>query len=221
MNSKEVAIVHSRLGIKMKGKSKMKNRLVLVLLLLPLVYRCGGHVPDIHYYLIDFKVASQEVREEPAHRITLGVARFDATPLYQESRLVYRAGPYEANYYHYHRWISSPAQMVTDKTIEQLLGAQLFAQVVPFPKHSQVDYVLQGTIKALEELDEGEQWYARVQLAFELIDNQTQRVVWQKTMEQKRVLAEKNPSQVVAGINWGVHQCLQELERALRGYFSK
>ncbi len=221
MDRKEVAIVHCRLDMELKRKSKMKNRLLVVLLLLPLVYRCGGHIPDMHYYLIDFKVPSQNGREEPAHRIILGVARFDAAPWYQEERLVYRDGPYEAKYYHYHRWISSPAQMITDKTIEQLRSAQLFAQVVPFPKHSQVDYVLQGTIKALEEWDEGEQWYARVELAFELIDNQTRRVVWQKTMEEKRVLAEKKPSQVVEGINWGVHQCLRELEPALAGYFSK
>lgn len=191
------------------------------ILIMLLFLRCGGRIPDMHYYLIDFPITQPPGNHAPAHNITLGVMRFDAAPLYQEERLVYRDSPYEGKYYHYHRWVSQPAQMITDKTIEQLRAANLFALVVPFPKYSQIDYLLQGTIRALEEWDEGDQWYARVQIAFELTDRTSQQLTWHTVIEQKVPVQRKTPAEIIRGINSGVQQCLIELEKQLHAHFQR
>jgi len=199
----------------------MKSKILMTLLLLPLFYLCSGTIPEMHYYLIDYPISMQSEQSKPVHQIVLGVARFEAAPLYKEEKLVYRDSPYEGKYYHYHRWIASPEQMITDKVIEQLRVSNLFEQVVAFPRHSQVDYLLQGTIKALEEWDEGDQWYARVQIAFELIARATNEIVWQTTIEKKNVALHKSPAEIVKGINLAVQQCIAELEQELAAYFSK
>ncbi|MDZ7332698.1 MAG: PqiC family protein, partial [candidate division KSB1 bacterium] len=182
---------------------------------------CGGRIPDMHYYLIDFPITQASGNQSPFHNITLGVMRFDAAPLYQEERLVYRDSPYEGKYYHYHRWVSQPAQMITDKTIEQLRAANLFALVVPFPKYSRIDYLLQGTIRALEEWDEGDQWYARVQIEFEVTDRKSQQLSWHTVIEQKVPVQKKTAAEIVQGINLGVERCLVELVKQLNAHFLK
>ena len=183
-------------------------------------FQCGGSIPEIHYYLIDYPVSKKSSKNEPAHRIILGIERFEAMPLYKEERLVYRNSPYEGKYYHYHRWIVSPEEMITNKVIEQLRATDLIEQVVPFPKFSQVDYVLSGTIKALEEWDEEDQWYARVQLAFELIYRQSNQIVWQETIEKRNQVSKKSPVEVVKGINLSVEQCIQDVQKSLDDIFS-
>lgn len=193
----------------------------MTLLLLPLFYLCSGTIPEMHYYLIDYPIAMKNNEAEAVHQIVLGVARFEAAPLYQEERLVYRDSPYEGKYYHYHRWIASPEQMITEKVIEQLRASNRFEQVVAFPKYSQVNYVLQGTIKALEEWDEGDQWYARVQITFEIMSKTDNQVIWQKTIEKKNRVSQKTPAEVVKGINQGVQQCVVECEQELDVFFNR
>ncbi len=193
----------------------------LVFFVTLVLIRCGGSVPEMHYYLIDYPVAKQTDGGEATHQVVLGVARFEVAPLYKEERLVYRDSPYEGKYYHYHRWIASPEQMITEKVIEQLNASNLFEQVLAFPKYSQVDYLLEGTIKALEEWDEKDQWYARVQIAFELVSKADYQIVWQKTIEKKNVVPHKTPAEIVKGINLSVQQCVAEVEQGLAVYFSK
>ena len=199
----------------------MKSKILKILVLLPLFYQCGGSIPDMHYYLIDYPIQKKSDMSKPVHHIVLGVARFEAAPLYKEERLVYRDSPYEGKYYHYHRWITSPEQMITEQAIEQLKASNLFEQVLAFPKYSQVDFILQGTIKALEEWDEGDQWYARVQIAFEFISKTDNQIVWQKTVKRKNKVSQKTPAEVVKEINLGVQQCINDVEQDLDVFFAK
>jgi ABC-type uncharacterized transport system auxiliary subunit len=198
----------------------MKSKILMTILLLPLFYRCGGSIPDMHYYLIDYTIPTKSDMSQPAHQIVLGVARFEAAPLYKEERLVYRDSPYEGKYYHYHRWITSPEQMISEQAIEQLKASNLFEQVLAFPKYSQVDFILQGTIKALEEWDEGDQWYARVQIAFDLLSATENQIVWQKTVERKEKISHKTPAEVVKVINLDVQQCINDIEKDLDAFFA-
>ncbi len=199
----------------------LNRKSYFIFLVLLIFIQCGGSIPEMHYYLIDYPIGMKSDGGEPAHQIILGVAGFEAAPLYKEERLVYRDSPYEGKYYHYHRWITSPEQMITEKVIEQFRASNLFEQVVAFPKYSQVDYLLQGTIKALEEWDEGSQWYARVQIEFELVARAKNEIVWQKTIEKRNIASQKSPPEIVKGINLGVQQCIAEVEQELAAYFSK
>lgn len=200
--------------------NKSRNLFIIILLML-FWYHCSSNIPEMHYYLIDYPVTLSNGPTDPVYDVILGIEKFNALPPYKEDRLVYRVSPYEGKYYHYHRWITTPDEMITEKTIEQLRASKLFAQVVAFPGFSQVDYVLRGAIKALEEWDEDGQWYARVQITFELLDKKTDQMVWQKSLERKNLVSKKIPAEVVKGINIGVQQCVEEVQRELDHIFFK
>lgn len=185
-----------------------------------LLLSCGSTIPDIHYYLIDYPAVQQNNNGTPILNIAIGVERFQAAPLLRDERLVYRDSPYEAKYYHYHRWISRPEDLVTEKVLEHLQAANLAHQVVAFPKFSHVDYVLGGTIKALEEWDEGNQWYARVHITFELFDQNTNERVWTTSIEKKNSVIDKKTMEVIKGINVSLQQCVDELSVQLRSFFA-
>ena len=199
---------------------KMSKIFHALLCMLPLLYVCSSTIPETRYYLIDYPISHDNAKGAPVFQIALGVERFQTTPLYSDKRLVYRDTPYEGKYYHYHRWITSPEDMITEKAIEQLHASNIFNQVVPFPKFSNVDYILSGTIKALEEWDEEDQWYARVQITFELIDRTTRQNVWKQTIEKKNLVVKRNPFEVIKGINLSVQQCIDELSAQLNSFLT-
>lgn len=200
---------------------RAKKIIPLIFLIIILLDGCGSRVPETHYYLIDYPLDPKSQQIEPAHHKTIGVERFRAMPLYNDERLVYRDSPYEGKYYNYHRWITTPERMITNKMIEQLNSSNLFDQVVAFPRFSNVDYILRGTIKTLEEWDENNAWYARVRLEFNLVETTGYDLVWQKTIEKKNKVIKKTPAEVVKGINSCVQQCIEEAEQELDALFSR
>ena len=195
---------------------KINSKFYLLSILLMIVFNgCFSRVPETHYYLIDYPLEAKPQQAEPVHKITIGVERFQTTPLYNDERIVYRDSPYEGRYYHYHRWITPPDQMITQKVIEQLNNSNLFEHVVAFPRFSNVDYVLRGTIKALEEWDENDAWYARVRIELKLVKTSSYDFVWQKTIEKTNKAIKKTPAELVKGINTSVQQCIEEAEHEL------
>ena len=195
----------------------LKNFSTLILLLI--IVSCSS-VPKTHFYLIDYPVPAAKENSHPVHQVVLGVSKFRVEPLYSDTRLVYRENPYEGNYYFYHRWITSPGKMVADKAIEQLTASNLFQQVVSFPRQTQCDFILDGNIRALEEWDENNKWFAKVKIDFELLERTSKKLVWKKTIEKQNPVIKKSPFEVVTGINECVKQCVDEIQQELSSYFS-
>ena len=193
----------------------LKTGRILFIFLLLFICQCGSNTPEMRYYLIDYPVEIKSESSAPKHNTIIGVNRFKVQPLYDETRLVYRDSPYEGKYYNYHSWITNPAEMITNKVVEHLNASGLFENVIELPKFSAVDYTLNGTIQALEEWDEGNQWYARVKVAVELFDMKKEKIVWQKTLERKNLVSAKTPFDVVKGLNICVQQCIDEIQQGL------
>ena len=194
-------------------------KFIFVLIVLSLTFYCSS-APKTHFYLIDYPVPVAKENSHPVHKVVLGITKFTTEPLYADGRLVYRENPYEGNYYFYHRWITSPGKMVTDKTIEQLTASNLFQQVVSFPRQTQCDFILDGNIRALEEWDENNKWFAKVKIDFELLERTSKKLVWKKTIEKQNPVIKKSPFEVVTGINECVKQCVDEIQQELNSYFS-
>ncbi|MFZ5519028.1 MAG: ABC-type transport auxiliary lipoprotein family protein [Candidatus Zhuqueibacterota bacterium] len=203
------------------NKTVVRSGKILVVMLALFLHQCGGSAPDMHFYLIDYPVAMKSSGAGTTHDVVLGVNRFKVHPLYDEARLVYRDSPYEGKYYHYHVWVTNPADMVTDKAVEHLAASGMFASVLELPQFSVVDYTMSGTILALEEWDEADQWFAHVKLAVELIDMKTETIIWQKMLERKNAVAKKTPLDVVKGLNLGIQQCFDEVQQGIDELLSK
>jgi len=196
------------------------NKISLVLIVLSLTFYCSS-IPEKHFYLIDYPITTVKENSNPVYNITLGVAKFNVDPLYSDGRIVYRENHYECKYYNYHRWVTGPGKMVADKIIEPLSASNLFRQVVLFPRISQCDYILSGDIKALEEWDNADKWFAKVKIDFELLDKKSHNLIWKNTIEKENPVIKKSPFEVVSGINKCVKQCVDEVNQELNKYFAE
>ncbi len=199
----------------------MKKYFLFGLILIALfIYQCSS-IPDTRYYMIDYPIEMSAENVNPKYEIKLGVPKVSVDPVYNDGRLVYRDSHYEAKFYHYHRWVTDPGRMITDKLIEQLNSSAFFKQVVSYPMFTEVDYVLKVEVKELEEWDETGQWFANVKLHAQLVAKENvRRIIWYKTFEKRNPVQNKTPLDVVKGLNVGIKQCIDEVKMELDQFFS-
>lgn len=185
------------------------HKLVFIFLFILVVASCGT-VPEIHYYMIDSATETFKV-DNPKFNKILGVDKFKSEVLYESDRIVYRESQYEVKFYNYHRWITPPADIVTEKVIEQIAASGLFRQVVPFPHICNVDYLIRGTVKAFEEVDEQDSWYGLVRLKVEFIDMKSNSILWQDIISKKIKVDAKKPVQLVKAIDVSLTECIHSV----------
>ncbi|NOZ61183.1 MAG: hypothetical protein GXO74_05840 [Calditrichaeota bacterium] len=191
----------------------------LILLTLTIFWQCAS-VPDTHFYFMEFENQQTSASATPKYDVSLEVTKFTAKPFYAGDRIVYRENLYEGKRYHYQRWAASPAELFTDKLVEQLRAANLFQQVINGYNYNKSDYRLSGEIEAIEEVDEGAQWFGRVKVAFALSDA-NRKLLWQKTFDKKTVVNKKAPLEIVKSINASAQACVYELIKELDQFFSQ
>jgi ABC-type uncharacterized transport system auxiliary subunit len=179
---------------------------------------CGG-VPLTHFYRIDYDFPDQNSATSVIP-VTIGVPQFETDILYDEDRIVYRNSPYEIQYYHYHRWIASPKNIVQEMVIKHLQSSGVFQRVVTYSSIVKPDYILFGKITAFEELDEGSSWYGFIQLSFRLQDTETGEIIWENKFSHKTATAKQEPVEVVKALSLSLRKVVEdaigEIENHLR-----
>ena len=186
----------------------MQKKNLFLFLTIFLIVSCSS-IPDVHYYMIDTLQEEIEI-EEAKYDMILGIEKFKSDRAYEGDRIVYRDTPYEVKFYNYHRWINSPPEIVTEKAIEQFTMSRLFKQVVAAPHFSRIDYLVRGSIKAFEELDEGNEWYGHVKIHFELVNLKDHSLIWQNILTQKIKASQRKPIEVVRALEMSLRSCLNE-----------
>jgi ABC-type uncharacterized transport system auxiliary subunit len=161
-----------------------------------------GHVPQTHYYLFDYERASVPGQTLP---VSIGIASVEVVPPYDQERLVFRRSRHEVEFYHYHRWVEHPAQLVRRCLLRDLAQSQRFREVVPFPGHRSVDYVLSVRIERLEEWDEGQSWFACLELQCELGKPKALELLHSWRISEREMTREHSPAGVVQALT----RCLQ------------
>ncbi|MBC7186404.1 MAG: membrane integrity-associated transporter subunit PqiC [Calditrichaeota bacterium] len=179
----------------------MMRTAVVAGVLLASVLGCG-HVPQTHYYLFDYERASVPGQTLP---VIIGVASVEVVPPYDQERLVFRRSRHEVEFYHYHRWVESPAQLVRRCLLRDLAHSQRFRDVVPFPGHGAVDYLLSVRVERMEERDEGQAWFSCLELQCELRRAKGLELVHGWQVDEREAVAERSPAGVVQALT----RCLE------------
>lgn len=177
-----------------------------------------GKLPTTRYYAIDTRLPSS-----PATRtlpLDVAVARFRASQMLAQDRLVYREG-HQVNYYNYDRWSVPPPDMLTDVLIRSLRDSGMFRSVATMQGGPKVDYLLRGYLEQLEEVDAPDGVTARVALRLEAVDMKTNAVVWTGRGSANRPVAERSVTGVVRELNEGIEESLQQVIRSMAGHFAK
>ena len=187
----------------------MKKLLHIFLFLnLSFLFSCGSS-PETHYYLIEFPI-SIESPLTAKYPITLALERFQAVPLYEDDRIIYRESKYEVKFYNYRRWVSPPTKIVTEKFLEQLKISGLFKNVVRYPYASQANYLLRGTVKAFEEWDEKEKWFGKVVLEISLEKLENHELIWQGVLSKTTPAEKRHPREIVEALSVSLQACIDE-----------
>ena len=133
-----------------------------------------GSVRYPRTYMLDLNEA---MVGSPARQARLGalvVRDFTASDYLSDGRIVYRPTRTEVAYYEYHRWATTLRRMVTDSIAGRLRSEGVFGAVEPSPSAADAAYMLTGAIERLEEVDDGRDVQAIVQISAQLMDTRAQ-----------------------------------------------
>lgn len=182
---------------------------------LVLVVAACGSAPRTNHYTISFAPAPGS--SSGPTKSQLGVALPRAFHLLRQDRIVYFTAPNEMNFYEYHRWAEPPVFMMQSMLIRQLRAAGLFDNIVPYRAQKGLDYVLQGRLLAMEEVDSPNGITARFGLELELVRQEDAHVVWTGRHDCERPVSAKTVPAVVEAMSGCVQESLGELTHSLSG----
>lgn len=172
-----------------------------------------GSPPPMHHYTIDFTPTATAASFSGGSQ--LGVAAPRAAHLLRQDRIVYFTADEQLNYYNYHRWAEPPVFMVQSMLIRQMRATNLFDNIVPYRAQKGLDYVLQGRLLSMEEVDRGPEVQARFALELELVREEDSHVVWTGSRSCDRPVAVKTVDAVVEALGGCVEESLGALTRSL------
>ncbi|MBN1351725.1 membrane integrity-associated transporter subunit PqiC [candidate division KSB1 bacterium] len=192
----------------------MKTLLYVLLLTMIINFVSCGHSPEMHYYLVELPEQENDIKQA-RYPVTVAVDDFEAAPLYKDDRLVYRESPFEAKFYHYRRWVTSPAKMTTEQFIDQLRHSGLVQNAVRFNRAGFADYLIRGKIQAFEEWDQPDRWFGKVSFDITVEDLKNKELIWQGTLTKMTPVEKKQPRDVVKALSESLNECIDDFLSAL------
>src|SRR3989339_987971 len=122
------------------------KKIYLCLFLLPLLYGCislKSEYPEISYY----RLSQEPININNGGGITgtLQIRNFSSSDQLNTEHIMAIWDETKIQNYYYHRWVSAPAELVTDFIIERMNNAKLFNGGVIKPNSLVIpDYILEG-----------------------------------------------------------------------------
>jgi len=169
----------------------MKRRYALFGLLyggwLFLITSCA-QIPLTHYYT--FRPDPEFGDKKPATLpYILAVGTFEAETPYQQDRIVFRTSPYEVAFYEYHRWLRPLEELVPNHIMHIVSASAMFSHVHDQAFELFADYILSGKISMFDRWDTKFPSIARIQITYQLIHAQSDKIVWMDTIDSTAPIA--------------------------------
>jgi ABC-type uncharacterized transport system auxiliary subunit len=170
---------------------------------------CGSvHYPA--HYTLNFEPSVRA--PAPARSIgTVAVVELGCPDYVCADRIVYRPTPTEIGFYEYHRWAVSPREMIAHYLADRVRSRSLFTSVSDADSHLSTDFVLNGTIDRLEEVDDARRVAAVCVLSAHLRDTRTGSIVWSGTTTERVAVEQRDVPGVVNGLTTAVRNSVDRL----------
>ncbi len=175
---------------------------------------------EVHYYALSLpsrttgSAPTAQTTASPTSPASLVVRPFTAHQPYNRDRIVYRSSPYQVDFYHYHRWVSKPADMVTTLTRRALQQSHLFSTVYPTPD-APADMRLGGVVRQCEEIDQALSWQAVLTIDVWLSRSRNASPFWFETYTATQQATQRNPAAVAEAMSRNLQEILQQLSADL------
>ena len=190
-------------------------------------HRGGLDAGDNGYRADESGAAAREIapgaeKHRRVHHAGLFIYAEKAVALLLRQEIVYRANPYEFQYYWYRLWASKPRKMLGELINSHLRYTNLFQHVSSTIEDKLPDYLLDIDISAIEELDVSDtEWYAHLALRFTLSRPEDNTTAWTYQFDAKRPVASNQPVYVVKAmselLDAELVKAFQDLDNALGG----
>jgi len=190
-------------------------RFLLPSMTLVAVFAAGcGSVRYPRTYTLDLNAAAPAAARPPAVG-ALVVRDFTCPDYLSDGRIVYRPTGTEVGYYEYHRWAMTLRRMVTDSIASRIRNRGAFGSVEPAKNAAGPTYVLSGAIERLEEVDDGRNVQAVVQLSAQLVDTRAQKTVWRHSEIASEPVIKRDVSGVVGSLSAATARAIDALIASL------
>jgi cholesterol transport system auxiliary component len=179
----------------------VKNRTPLFLALAApfLLTACFfGKSPESRYYTLDYAPAPSEQRlARGPYPFTVRLREATIAEAYRRSQIVYRQSAYQMQFYSYNLWAVDPERMVGDLLFKHLRAAQLFENVTRVAETIPPDFQISCDVRAIEEFDGPDRWYAHIAVEYQLIDEKTGQILWKELYDLRKAVPQQEPVYVV------------------------
>jgi ABC-type uncharacterized transport system auxiliary subunit len=190
----------------------MKTRAIVSLCAAALLMAsCGRGVQRPHYYALEIPPAPERTLSGLGFHGAVAVCRFETPSYLRQGRIVYREAPEEVGFYEYHRWAVDPGETVTTAVMDALRSAQLFSFVKRYDGHNEQDYLMDGRLERLEEIDYGGAVRVEARISVELVNLRTGATEWTGFAHDTVGVENRNVRSVVTAMNGAVLNTIDRL----------
>ena len=170
-------------------------------------------LPQRRYFKLHIEPlrGSVEGSERP-YPFRLQVKGFEVPRAYDRTNIIRRRDQYELQRDNLHHWMERPSDMITDAVKQYLRQADLFTYVGgdrDFFEH-RPDYVLSGSVKAIERFDSGDLWAAHLVMTMELVRQEDGQVIWQADFDEEKQVFSPAIVQTVVALSGILGQQIQK-----------
>jgi uncharacterized lipoprotein YmbA len=182
---------------------------------------CMGKVRYPKYYTLEIAPATKPAVNDARLPAAVAVRRFETPAYLRQGRIVYREAPEEVGFYDYHRWAADPGATVTAAVIASLRSAGLFSLVKQYDSYDKPEYLLNGRLERLDEIDYGGAVRVEAKLSAELVNLRTGATVWAGEATETSKVEPRNINSVVAAMSQAVQRNINRLVAGMGEQISK
>ena len=177
---------------------------------------CGASAPPTHYYALDLPRPAPAATRLAQTAVLMPIR---AGEIARQGRIVFRESPHEVGFYEYHRWAEDPEDSVAEALASELLARGTFASVTPFDGRTQADFILRGELRRIEEIDYDGPVKASVEIALEVVDAGTSRVIWAGNAAAAEDVPTAEVRAVVERLSVSADQAIKRLAGQIDSHF--
>ena len=195
--------------------SRCGQALILAAVLSGCAQLLGGDtkLPQRRYFKLHIEPLRGSVEDsERPYPFRLQVKGFEVPRAYDRTNIIRRRDQYELQRDNIHYWMERPSDMITDAVKQYLRQADLFTYVGgdrDFYEH-RPDYVLSGSVKAIERFDSGDLWAAHLVMTMELVRQDDGKVIWQDDFDEEKQVFSPAMIHMVAALSGILGQQMQK-----------
>ena len=177
------------------------------ILILSLLFGCSK-IPDTRYFTIAHK--SAEPLKSDSDKI-LVIKKFKSEPVYQQDKFIYRPSEYEIKFDHYHRWVQSPPQILTNRLIEYFKSRNDFKYVSSEFYQNEGYLLLECSLVRFEEIITGPKRNATVAIDYKLLQMPQQELLASGFIEKSEVISGINVEDIVKAMSTATFNVFADL----------